>query len=72
MLDKIAKLAGFDYEMYISPDSMYGAQRDDGVWTGMIGEVVRRVSEICLANEHYNEKKSSINLSFSLHLPSGG
>jgi len=34
----------FDYEMRLVSDGKYGGRTPDGQWNGMIGELMRRVS----------------------------
>lgn len=43
LLDELAKNLKFTYEIYISPDGMYGAELENGTWNGMIGELVGKV-----------------------------
>ena len=46
LLNELARNLKFTYEIYVSPDGMYGAQRDNGTWNGMIGEIVNEVGFI--------------------------
>ena len=46
LLNELARNLKFTYEIYVSPDGMYGAQTDDGTWNGMIGEIVHEVGFI--------------------------
>jgi len=39
-MNEIAKIVGFDYSLYFSPDGRYGSGKDNG----MIGEVYHKVS----------------------------
>ena len=43
LLDELAKRLKFTYEMYSSPDGMYGAELENGTWNGMVGELVGKV-----------------------------
>lgn len=43
LLDELAKNLKFTYEIYLSPDGMYGAELENGTWNGMIGELVGKV-----------------------------
>ena len=43
LLNELARNLKFTYEIYVSPDGMYGAQTDNGTWNGMIGEIVNEV-----------------------------
>ena len=46
LLNELARNLKFTYEIHVSPDGMYGAQRDNGTWNGMIGEIVNEVGFI--------------------------
>ena len=46
LLNELARNLKFTYEIYVSPDGMYGAQTDNGTWNGMIGEIVNEVAFI--------------------------
>ena len=46
LLNELARNLKFTYEIYVSPDGMYGAQTDNGTWNGMIGEIVNEVGFI--------------------------
>ncbi len=39
----VAQEIGFDYEIQVVKDDQYGAETDNGTWTGMIGELIRKV-----------------------------
>lgn len=43
LLNELARNLKFTYEIYVSPDGMYGAKTDNGTWNGMIGEIVNEV-----------------------------
>ena len=43
LIRKIAEKADFDYQLYLSPDGMYGTVID-GHMNGMLGEVESKVS----------------------------
>lgn len=44
VLDALAKILGFKYEIYQVADSKYGSQLPNGSWNGMIGELINKVS----------------------------
>ena len=44
LLDELASLLGFSYRIQIVPDGQYGFRRLDGTWNGMIGQLLRKVS----------------------------
>jgi len=41
----IAEHVGFSYEMRPVKDNKYGAKDENNVWNGIVGELVRRVSQ---------------------------
>ena len=43
LLREIADVVGFQYSFYIVPDGKYGAPDDDGIWTGMVRELIDNV-----------------------------
>jgi len=45
LLDELARILKFSYEVYTSPDGLYGAETENGSWNGMIGELIRKVCE---------------------------
>ena len=44
LLNELARVLKFTYEIYYSPDGMFGGVNENGIWNGMIGELV---SEVC-------------------------
>ena len=45
LLDELARILKFSYEVYTSPDGLYGAETENGSWNGMIGELIKKVWE---------------------------
>lgn len=43
LLDKLAKDLHFQYDLYLVPDKQYGKKKDNTSWTGMVGELVKKV-----------------------------
>ena len=43
LLNELAKMLKFTFEIYHSPDGMFGAEKEEGVWNGVIGELVNEV-----------------------------
>ena len=43
LLNELARDLHFTYEIYPSPDGMYGAGKENGKWNGMIGELINQV-----------------------------
>ena len=45
LLNELARNLKFTYEVYPSPDGLYGAETENGTWDGMIGELLCQVCE---------------------------
>lgn len=43
VLDALAKILGFKYDMYQVGDGKYGTALTNGSWNGMIGELIGKV-----------------------------
>ena len=43
----LSERVGFQYEIKLVKDAQYGAKKENGEWTGMVGEVIRKVSRDC-------------------------
>lgn len=43
LLNELASNLKFTYEIYPTPDGMYGAETENGTWNGMIGELLNEV-----------------------------
>lgn len=50
VLDALAKILGFKYEIYQVSDGKYGSQLPNGTWNGMIGELINKVRNIQFIN----------------------
>ena len=37
----------FDYDIYDSPDGLFGAMADDGSWNGVMNELINKVLVLC-------------------------
>lgn len=44
VLDALAKILGFKYDIYQVGDGKYGSALPNGSWNGMIGELIGKVS----------------------------
>ncbi|KAG7463090.1 hypothetical protein MATL_G00191700, partial [Megalops atlanticus] len=49
VLDALAKILGFKYEIYQVPDSKYGTQLPNGSWNGMIGELISKRADLAVS-----------------------
>ena len=52
LLDKIRDIRGFEYTIYVTPDNVIGAMRDDGTWNGVINELIQKVSDTYYLTSH--------------------
>ena len=43
VLDALANYLGFKYEIVVAPDHKYGSLQPDGMWNGLMGELVFKV-----------------------------
>ena len=43
LLNELARILKFTYEIYPSPDGLYGVEMENGTWNGMIGELLNKV-----------------------------
>lgn len=43
LLNELARYFKFTYEIYVSPDGLYGSETENGTWNGMIGELLNEV-----------------------------
>lgn len=48
LLNRIAKIVGFDYTIYEAPDGLVGAMADDGTWNGVINELIQKRADIAV------------------------
>ena len=44
LMDRISQIVGFKYQFVPVADGKYGHKSADGIWDGMIGELVNEVS----------------------------
>ena len=44
LLNELARNLKFTYEIYPSPDGLYGAETENRTWNGMIGELMNKVT----------------------------
>ena len=51
MLEHIARIVNFTYEIHLVKDGKYGAQdKETGVWSGMVGELIRKEADLGKSN----------------------
>uniref|UniRef100_A0A8D3DMQ7 Glutamate receptor n=1 Tax=Scophthalmus maximus TaxID=52904 RepID=A0A8D3DMQ7_SCOMX len=49
VLDALAKILGFKYEIYQVGDSKYGSQLPNGSWNGMIGDLISKKADLAVS-----------------------
>ncbi|KAL9962086.1 hypothetical protein ACROYT_G031156 [Oculina patagonica] len=60
LLNELARKLKFTYEIYPSPDGMYGAETEDGTWNGMIGELLSKRADIAVADLTITERREKL------------
>uniref|UniRef100_A0A673HCR5 Glutamate receptor, ionotropic, delta 1b n=1 Tax=Sinocyclocheilus rhinocerous TaxID=307959 RepID=A0A673HCR5_9TELE len=62
VLDALAKILGFKYDIYQVADSKYGSQLPNGSWNGMIGELINKASSlnIIFTSHHTSSMSNSL------------
>lgn len=45
LVSELSKKLGFKYKLHLVKDNRYGAMDSSSNWNGMIGEIIRRVSQ---------------------------
>ena len=46
LINELATMLHFTYEIYLSPDGEYGGITEKGTWNGIVGELVNKVSTL--------------------------
>ncbi|XP_041351805.1 glutamate receptor ionotropic, kainate 2-like [Gigantopelta aegis] len=49
LLKELSRIVGFRYRIRLVPDGNYGAPNDDGVWNGMVGQIIERKADLAVA-----------------------
>ena len=44
LFNRIAEQLDFTYDIYETPDSLFGSLNDDGTWNGAINELIEKVN----------------------------
>ncbi|KAI1900231.1 hypothetical protein AGOR_G00047870 [Albula goreensis] len=60
VLDALSNYLGFKYEIYVAPDHKYGSQQPDGVWNGLIGELVFKRADVGLSALTITPERESV------------
>eukprot|EP00063_Salmo_salar_P063881 XP_014038716.1 PREDICTED: glutamate receptor ionotropic, delta-2-like [Salmo salar] len=59
ILKRLAKIVGFTYDLYLVTNGKHG-KKIDGVWNGMIGEVVGQRADMAIGSLTINEERSEV------------
>ncbi|KAJ8005118.1 hypothetical protein DPEC_G00143330 [Dallia pectoralis] len=59
ILKRLAKIVGFTYDLYLVTNGKHG-KKIDGVWNGMIGEVVAQRADMAIGSLTINEERSEV------------
>lgn len=64
MLRELADILKFSFKIKLVDDGLYGAPEPNGSWTGMVGELINRVSmlPLCLAKLKNAEMFQAVSL----------
>lgn len=57
MLRELADILKFSFKIKLVDDGLYGAPEPNGSWTGMVGELINRVSTLLLPLSRRRKKK---------------
>ncbi|XP_078376095.1 glutamate receptor 4-like isoform X2 [Oculina patagonica] len=60
LLNELARNLKFSYEIYPSPDGLYGAKTENGTWDGIIGELISKRAEIGLSGLTITERREKV------------
>ncbi|XP_061083985.1 glutamate receptor ionotropic, delta-1 isoform X1 [Conger conger] len=60
VLDALAKVLGFKYEIYQVPDNKYGTQLPNGSWNGMIGELINKRADLAVSAITITPERESV------------
>ena len=45
LLERLREMLNFTYTIYEVEDGKFGARKDDGTWTGIVGDIIQEVSD---------------------------
>ncbi|KAL9962101.1 hypothetical protein ACROYT_G031173 [Oculina patagonica] len=60
LLNELARNLKFTYEIYPSPDGLYGGETENGTWNGMIGELISKRADIAVAAFTITERREKV------------
>uniref|UniRef100_A0A671PTW9 Glutamate receptor n=1 Tax=Sinocyclocheilus anshuiensis TaxID=1608454 RepID=A0A671PTW9_9TELE len=59
ILKRLARIVGFTYDLYLVTNGKHG-KKVDGVWNGMVGEVVYKRADMAIGSLTINEERSEV------------
>ncbi|CAM4699203.1 unnamed protein product [Leuciscus chuanchicus] len=59
ILKRLARIVGFTYDLYLVTNGKHG-KKIDGVWNGMVGEVVYKRADMAIGSLTINEERSEV------------
>ena len=59
---ELQKVLNFSYTAYPSPDGQWGTLREDGSWTGVVGELQRKKADIALSGLMVTQVKLNLGM----------
>ncbi|XP_078384348.1 glutamate receptor 4-like isoform X2 [Oculina patagonica] len=60
LLNELARNPKFTYDIYTSPDGLYGGETENGTWNGVIGELISKRAEIGVAGLTITERREDV------------
>ena len=60
ILDELSREMNFTYDLYLVSDAIYGAKDENGVWQGLVGEIVYGRADLAAADLTINSPRSEI------------
>ncbi|XP_044051876.1 glutamate receptor ionotropic, delta-2 isoform X1 [Siniperca chuatsi] len=60
VLDALSNYLGFKYEIYVAPDHKYGSLQPDGLWNGLMGELVFKRADVGLSALTITPERESV------------
>lgn len=60
LLKELAKMLHFTFEIYPSPDGLYGGETENGTWDGMIAELINKRADVAAAALTITESREKV------------
>ena len=60
LLQAVADMLGFQYELYLVPDAKFGAEDSDGKWNGLVRELMDKQADLAVAPMTINYARESV------------